>query len=362
MTHSRSRRVCGAALLLCASIMALAVPRAAQADDTLTIMGGNALPGLYGVLEIVANRAGFFKQEHIDFQEQYVSSPSLAAQLVGIGKGDLASITAEAVIQGYDKGLKLEYFFAHAARFSNVLAVPDDSPIHTLADFKGKNIGEINAGSAGEVLAQVMLGGAGLKKGDYSFSPIGLGPQALEALIDKKVDAVAYPYAEVVPMEVVGNIKMRVFRDPILQDIPNAGLASTPATIAAKGDLLKRFARAMVKASLFVRYNPAATAHFFIEAGGGGGKLTPQALALETRELTLLEDDLPAADPLNKHIGAFPLTGLQIISQTLFDYGKTSAVVPATSIATNAFVAFANDFDHRAVIAYAKAYVPGSSP
>jgi NitT/TauT family transport system substrate-binding protein len=331
-----------------------AAPAVVRADDTITAVGGNALPGLYGVLEIVAERAGFFKQEHINFVEQYVASPSAAAQLVALGKGDVASISAEAVIQGYEKGLKLQYFFAHASRFSNVLAVLDDSPIKTLADFKGKNVGEINPGSAGEVLAQVVLAGAGLRKGDFTFSPIGLGAQAIEAVADKKVDAVAYPYAEVVPMEVVGRLKMRVFRDPTLGDISNAGLASTPATIAAKGEALKRFSRALVKASLFVHYNPAVSARWFLEAGGGAGKVTPDNLAVQTRELTLLEGELPAADATNKRIGAFSMTGMQILSRTLQAYGKTTGVVPAEAIATNAYVTFANDFDHKAVIASAK--------
>jgi NitT/TauT family transport system substrate-binding protein len=342
------------AAALCALTLCSGSVPAAAADDTLTAMGGNALPGLYGMLEIVAERAGFFKSQHVNFVEQLVSSPSLAAQMVAIGKGDVASISAEAVIQGYDKGLKLQYFFAHAARFSNVLAVLDDSPIRTLSDFKGKNIGEINQGSAGELLAQVMLGGAGLKKSDVSFSPIGLGPQAIEAVIDKKVDAVAYPYAEIVPMEVVGKVKMRVFRDPILKDISNAGLASTPATIAAKGDVLKRFSRAIVMASLFVRYNPAVAARWFIEAGGGGGKLTPSALQNEMAELNQLQGELPATDPENKRIGYFSLTNMQIYSQTLYNYGKTAQLVPAAAVATNDFIPYANDFDHKAVIALAK--------
>jgi NitT/TauT family transport system substrate-binding protein len=235
-----------------------------------------------------------------------------------------------------------------------VLAVLDDSPIKTLADFKGKNLGEINPGTPAELLAELMLAGAGLQRSDYSFSPIGLGSQAIEAVVDKKVDAVAYPYAEIVPMEVVANVKMRVFRDPILKDISNAGLATTPATIQTKAELLKRFARALAMASLFVRYNPAVSARFFIQAGGGGGKLTPEALQKETLEFTELEDDLPAADPASKRIGAFSMTGVQIYSRTLYDYGKTSTVVPASAVVTNAFIDYANDFDHQAVIALAK--------
>jgi ABC-type nitrate/sulfonate/bicarbonate transport system substrate-binding protein len=210
----------------------------------------------------------------------------------------------------------------------------------------------INIGSAGEVTAELMLAGAGLKPADVTFSPIGVGPQALEAPADKHVDAIAFPTGEVVPMEVVGNVKMRMFRDPTLGDIPNAGLAASPAAIQSKADVLARFTRAVVMASLFVRYNPSVSARFFLEAQG---KTTPEAIARETRELTPLEDDLPGADPSNQRIGAFPLRDMAVLSRTLHDYGMTSTVVPAGAVVTNQFVAYANDFDHRAVIALAKA-------
>jgi NitT/TauT family transport system substrate-binding protein len=346
-----SRFARAVALAAAAALLFTGTPRAAQADDTLTILNAAIAPGLYGILEIVAQDAGFFKKEHLNFTSQLVNSPSVAAQLVATGRGDICSLSAEAVLQGYDKGLKLEYFFAHAKRFSNVLAVPADSPIQTLADFKGKNIGEINVGSAGEVTAQLMLAGAGLKKSDFSFLPIGVGPQAIEAIAGKRVDAVAFPYGEIVPIEVVGNLKMRVFRDPTLGDISNAGLAAAPATVASKSDVLKRFTRALVEASLFVRYNPAVSARFFLAAQG---KATPEAVARETIELQMLQDDLPGADPSSKRIGAFSMTGMQVLSRTLHDYGKTVSVVPASAVATNEFVAYANDFDHKAVIALAK--------
>jgi NitT/TauT family transport system substrate-binding protein len=336
----------------CATLLLASVAQPARADDTLTSMGAAVAPGLYSVLQIVAADEGFFKQEHVNFTSQLVNSPSVAAQLVATGRGDLCSLSAEAVIAGYDKGLKLQYFFSNASRFSNVLAVPDDSPIKTLADFKGKTVGEINVGSSGEVTADVMLAGAGLRKGDFSFLPIGVGAQALQAITSKQVDAIAFPTGEIVPMEVVGNLKMRTFRDPTLGDISNSGFAAAPATIQTKADVLRRFSRALVKAALFVRYNPAVAAREFLAAQG---KATPDAIAREITELKLLEVDLPAADPSSRRIGAFSLTGIQIISRTLQTYGKTASVVPAPAIVTNDFVSYANDFDHNAVIALAKA-------
>jgi NitT/TauT family transport system substrate-binding protein len=345
-------RPLGAALVACA-LLSLGASRPAIADDPITVMTSTAAPGLYGVLEFVAHDAGFYAAEHLDVRKEYVNSPSAAAALVATGRGDICTVSAEAVIQGYEKGLRLQYFIAHAGRFSNVLAVLDDSPIHTLADFKGKNIGEINVGSAGEVLADLMLAGAGLHRSDFTFSPIGTAAQALEAVVDKHVDAVAYPYGEVVPLEVVGNIKMRVFRDPILNDIVNAGLAAAPATIQAKGDVLQRFSRALVKAAILVRENPAVAARFFLQ--DAGVKITPQALSDKTRELTLLEDDLPGYDPANPRIGYMSPQGLQIYSRILADYGLTKSVVPASAIVTNQFVKFANTFDRKALIAQVRA-------
>jgi NitT/TauT family transport system substrate-binding protein len=340
------------AALACAALALAIVPRPAAADDTLTIMQGSVNPALYSVADIVADRAGFFKDEHLNVVSQLANNPSVAAALVASGKGDLCSVSAQAILQGYEKGLHLVYFLAHSARYSNVMAVLDDSPIRTLADFKGKNIGLTTIGGDGEVTARVMLAGAGITTNEVTFSPIGYGPQAVEAVADRHVDGVAYPYGEVVPMEVLANVKMRVFRDPILSDVANSGYATTAETMKTKADALKRYARAIVKASLYVHYNPQVAALWFLQASQL--RVTPQTLKNEAGELALLQGDLLAANPTNKRIGYMSPLGLGVLSKVLNDYGLTHTLVPADAITTDQFVAFANDFDHKAVIAYAK--------
>jgi NitT/TauT family transport system substrate-binding protein len=348
-----SRRSFGLGSIAWAAAAAAGARPAAAAADTLVLMASTATPGAYEALEFVARYAGFYAAEGLTIVKQYVNSPSVAAQLVASGRGDVCTASAEAILQGYEKGLHLQYFIAHAARFSNVLAVLDDSPIRTLEDFKGKNLGEISVGSAGEVTAELMLAGAGLHRNDYSFSPIGMGPQAIEAVVDRRVDGVAYPYGEIVPLEIVGNVKMRVFRDPILKDIVNAGLAAAPATIQSRGPVLARFCRALVKSAIFARENVPLTARYFLE--GAGEKVTPESLRAKTLELTLLQDDLPGSDPMNPRIGYLSPQGLEIYSRELTDYGFTHAVVPAAAIVTNQFIPFANHFDRAALIAEARA-------
>jgi ABC-type nitrate/sulfonate/bicarbonate transport system substrate-binding protein len=115
--------------LAAAFALTLGLPRAAAADDTVTMLGGSIALSLGDALDVVADQAGFYKQQHLNVVIQLVNSPSTAAALVATGKGDVCGISYEAVLQGYEKGLKLQYFFTKAARLSNVLAVLDDSPI-----------------------------------------------------------------------------------------------------------------------------------------------------------------------------------------------------------------------------------------
>jgi NitT/TauT family transport system substrate-binding protein len=339
------------AAVLC-SLPLLLAARPAQADDTLTLLGGSVSLPLSAVMTVVADKEGFFTQQHLTVVEQLVNSPSAAAALVATGKGDVCSISAEAVMQGYEKGLKLEYFFNLAPRLTNVLAVLDDSPIRSLADFKGKNIGVITIGSAGEVVGKLMLEGAGIRDTDVTFSPIGQGPQALAALMQHRVDAVAFPYPEVVPMELAGNMHMRVWRHPTLKDVSAAGMASTPDDIANKADALKKFARGLAMASVFIHDNRVASARWFLEAQGQHP--SEADVQREATSLRLLADDLPYIDPRTGKVGALPLGDIRLYAQALNSQGMTKTVVPAEAIATNAFIDYANDFDHKAIIALAK--------
>jgi NitT/TauT family transport system substrate-binding protein len=348
-----SFRTRGFALAACALLSLAVLPRPAAADDTLTVIGASSSSGFFEVLDHVALGAGFFKAEHLDVQKQYIASAAQTAQLVASGKADIASSSIEPLILGYDKGLRLQFFFGSDPQYVYVLGVLDSSPIHTLADFKGKDIGEATLGSGSEIGARSMLSGAGLAKSDFSFIPIGTGSAALTALTQGKVAGAALPAAELSLEAVAGNVTFRIFRHPILKDIGTYGFSATPATIAAKGDQLRRFSRALVKAALLTRVNPALAARYFVE--GSGQKVTPEAIANETKVLQLSQGDLAGADPSSPRIGYMSLRGIGVYTKFFADGGITNTAVPADAIVTNQFIAAANDFDHKAFIAQAKA-------
>ena len=340
--------------LVWALVTAFAGSVPARADESLSIIAG-APPNVFDLLELVAEGAGFYKAEHLAITKNWTTNAPTAAQLVATGKADVASLSVEPLLQGYDKGLRMQLFLSRQPRYSYVLAVLDGSPIRTLADFKGKDLGENSVGSAAEPAAQSMLAGVGLKKTDYSFVTIGAGAQALEAFIDKRVDGVAFPFTALAQYEVAGHVKIRIFQHPILSDIGNVGYAALPATIQTQGRRV---------AALFARHRQGGLVHPR-QSGCVGASLSPTAarrwkiyaatgLADMTRYITLIQDYLPAADPGNKRIGYLSPQGLEVYSKLLTDFGITSRVVPSSAIVTDQFIAFANDFDHQAVIALAK--------
>jgi hypothetical protein len=78
-------------------------------------------------------------------------------------------------------------------------------------------------------------------------------------------------------------------------------------------------------------------------------------LARETRLLAVSQDQLPGYDLANPALGKMSATGMGILANFLYQSGLTTQLVPTSAIVTDAFIPFANDFDHKAFIAQAKA-------
>jgi NitT/TauT family transport system substrate-binding protein len=351
--ESLSRVARGLALAGIASLAFTATARPAVADDSLTVITGAFPTAFYEVVGDVAQLAGFYKEQHLDVTVQYAGNPSVALQAIAAGKGDIASVALEPVVIGYEKGLRMVDFISRNPGLGQTLGVLEDSPIHTLADFKGATIGELSLGQPGEVITRSLLAGAGLKPGDYTFAPIGNGAQAIQALTSHKVAAAAFPSPELRIYEVQAGLKFRYFANPLLKDISDVGYVASPQTIAAKSDALKRFARATVEAAILIRENPALAARYFVE--GAGQKVTPEAVATNLRLLSISQYMLLGTDPTSKTIGLIPLRGMEVFTKFMYDNGLTTTLVPARAIVTDQFIGYANDFDHNAFIRKVKA-------
>jgi NitT/TauT family transport system substrate-binding protein len=338
-------------LLGACSIFLLAQP--APADATLSVVLSVKTPALMNALNLIAAGAGFYKDEHLLVSTTFVDGALQATQLCSSGKGDICPIGIEPLIINYGDDIRLKMFLARSSKFAYVIAVPEESPINTLADFRGKTLGVhvISAAASGVFTTQSALAAAGLRPTDYTLAPIGYEDEAANALVSGRVAGAAFPYYEFIPFIVAGR-KLRIFHHPTLENVANVGYAAAPSVLANKGNAVKRFSRAIVKASLLVRYNAAAAARFLLTAEGR--PIADESLRRKTEELLAWEEDLPAADPNNKRIGAFSLTGLAAYIQLLKDAEVTKTTIPVSQVVTEECIEFANDFDHKSVEKFAK--------
>jgi ABC-type nitrate/sulfonate/bicarbonate transport system substrate-binding protein len=159
-------------------------PRPAAADDTLTFVLGS-VPTLMDTLNLVAQQAGFYSDEHLIIQRVTVKGGAEALDSCASGATDICPMAVEALFTGYEQGIHAQFFLARAALYTYVLAVPVDSPIKSLTDFKGKSIGVHIVSPtplAGQAAVTSMLANVGLKDSDYTFVTIGFNDDALDAV------------------------------------------------------------------------------------------------------------------------------------------------------------------------------------
>lgn len=345
MTSLRILRNAAAAL----AILLLAGRAALAADDNLIFLLGDTTPPLMNALNLIANGAGFYKAEHLNVTTRLLANGStIAAHICASGTVDVCPMGIESAITSYGQGDHLKMFLTRASKFGYVIAVLDSSPIKTLADFKGKSIGvhTVNGGPSASLATQSSLASVGLTPADYKFVGIGMSDTAASALTSGRVDAAALPVYELIPYMVSG-LKLRIFYHPTLEDSANAGYLAAPSILASKHDAIQRFSRAIVKAALLIDYHPDAAAKALLTATGK--PFTPEDLKSKTAELTVWRNDLPAANPESRRIGAPSMTGMQAYIKLLQDAGALQAPVPVAEVATDEFAAFSNDFDRNAI-------------
>lgn len=339
--------------VLAAVAVLLSAAGPALADDALSVIIAKKTPPLMNALNLVAQGAGFYREEHLQITTRFTDEAIQTLMSCTSGASDICPMPIEPMLEHYDDGVRMKMFISSADTFTVVIAVPADSPARTLADLKGKAIGvHLATGAAGVFPTQSALDAAGVKPGETTMVTVGMNQEAMDALASGKVAALGLPMYEMVPFIAAG-AKLRILRHPILGHIANGGYASAPSVIATKADALGRFSRAIVKTSLLIRYNPTAAARAFLAAKGE--TFTEADVKRIAADLAAWEDDLPASDPSAPRIGEVLQGDIQRYIELLAQAGVMKRVIPASEFVTDQFVGAANDFDRKAFEARAKA-------
>lgn len=358
MRYTMKSRAIESSIAALLAFAGFAATQSAQAADKFVVAVGSPVPVISLIVEYVGQAAGLFAEENLDVEVQYTTGAPQATQLAVAGRANVARGTIEPVILGVDKGVTGKAFLATNTRLVYYIAVPKNSSIKTIADFKGKKIGvsSLSAASVPVVKSILRIGGVPFTRDD--ILPVGSTDQAISALTSGRVDALGLFSGAYYGLERAGQ-EFRYFEHPTLKDLGNGVLFASDSQLAGNKAQLCRFGKAFVRAALFANTNPEAAVRMFWKVSPASkrtGVDDKQAMAFALAELLPLLKDLDFGFPPAKRWGTFRKDAMQKYVEVLREDGLIKDSVDVNRIVTEDLIGCINDFDPAPVRAKATAW------
>jgi NitT/TauT family transport system substrate-binding protein len=324
--------------------------------------GGQVLNISYPWLEL-PGALGYWRQEGLDV-EVFIAQGSLQAiQLLVAGQADIAQINSAPLVQAaINNGIPIRDVMMNTV-IDWSLVVPQDSPIQSIRDFKGKAIGTASLGSGGVALLKSFMQANGLDpEKDVQILPTGVGPMAAGALKSDKVQGLFYWGSAIAALENTG-LTFRSFYDPEWHRLPDYSMAALQGTITRDPGMIEGVVRGAAKASLFASTNPDCARRVQWSAYPSTKPSGADEATLAKWDLHFLESSLAGMKLALDLSGGtewgkttpeqFARLQEVFLKTKLID--KTLANPADYIVDLPAFFQKANTFDHDAVVAQAKA-------
>jgi NitT/TauT family transport system substrate-binding protein len=213
----------------------------------------------------LADQLGYFRQEGIETDIQVVAGSGALMQQLATGNAEIGVSLAPSVLLGASEGVRLKVFYDVMNRNSFDLWVLDGSPIRSLPDLKGKNIGvgDVSRGDAPILRAQLQKIGLDPQR-DVNIVPLGVANRALaaEALRDGKVDAHNTAYSALATIQALleaSGVTLRCLTcDNEQLQLASEVIVVPNAVYQRDRQYMIGFGRALAKATVFAQANPDA--------------------------------------------------------------------------------------------------------
>lgn len=312
------------------------------------VLGGPPSTSLALVPFGVAQQMGFWEKQGLDVEVTGLAGQATAAQQLVAGQTQVATVGPETYLQAVssDKPIGIKAFYTWVRKATWTIVVPEDSPVQTLADLKGKSIGVAQIGKSDGKVAQQLIGqAAGISPDDVKLLPIGNGASAMQALKKGQVAAYSDGDASAAQVGALG-IKLRTLPlPPQYAAASDVTFSATPDYIKKHPDQLVALGRGWAEAVTFCKANQDACVKAFWKQYP---KAKPQnadsdyAAAAAPFKATL-DARLPKYFADNGKWGETQLAGWQQLGE-VYEYKNLDAT-KLESYFTNDLVAKMSDFD-----------------
>ncbi|MGJ7511898.1 ABC transporter substrate-binding protein [Variovorax sp. GT1P44] len=198
----------------------------------------------------------YWKDEGYDVQVIAAPGSVQAVQQLATGNVDFAQVSSNVAIQANVTSNIPARVVMNNSVIDWAVAVQADGTMQKVSDFKGKSIGIVSLASGGLPLLKSLLKANGLDPDkDVNIIATGAGAPALEALKSNRVQGLMFWNAAIAGFENAG-AKLRLFRSPDWQRLPDFSLATTQRAIDRDPAMVEAIVRGAAKASLFAVTNP----------------------------------------------------------------------------------------------------------
>jgi NitT/TauT family transport system substrate-binding protein len=307
----------------------------------------------------VATKMGWYKAEGLEVELVPLPGSSACTQAVATKEVFYALPSVEPLAIARAQGVNAKiYYTAYQGNIYGI-AVPADSPVHKIADLKGKTIGVISMGSAGVPVAKALVATAGLNpESDVTIVVAGEGAQTAAMVRGKQVDALSQFDTQYAMVENAG-VKLRLLDTKEIDRYPANGLLALDETLKSRRKEAVALAKGYAMGTVFAIANPEAAVKILYE-------VFPQTKPTGKDEATAIRDDVKV---LNARIVNWKLEKAGVkrwgenseanyaaYAEFLHKYGIIKQPVKAAELITNDLIADINKFDAAKVTAEAKGY------
>jgi NitT/TauT family transport system substrate-binding protein len=203
----------------------------------------------------VPKRLGYFAAENLDVTVVPTGGSVDAANLVGIGRIDIAGADLGPVLTAIERGGDQKVIGGLVVNFPWKIAVDPTSNIKKPEDLVGKKIGIISAGSGSSNFARAFLTGHGLKTTDVEYISTGQIGTSTLALQNKQVDAIALFASAYAGQEFTGT-KFNYLPNPAsLKGVASLSWTVNADAFNANPEIYERFLRAAFKGLIYSSTN-----------------------------------------------------------------------------------------------------------
>ena len=304
----------------------------------------------------IANKMGWFQNGA--FTVELVPLPGSVDCVKFVGTGELryALPSVEPLGALRPQGVTAKIFYTAYQGNTYSIAVPQESPIKSLDDLKGKKIGVASMASGGAIVAKAIASNIG--EPDLPIIAIGEGAQAASLMRSGQVDALALYDTQYAVIDTLG-LKLRMIPEAEFGRFPGNGFIALDNTLAKHRAEAVALAQGYAKGEIFAFANPEAAVRILWQD-------MPQTKATGKDEATALRDDVKTLEARLanmrlekggvKHWGESSLDNYQAYLDFLLKWGQIKQPIKAGEVVTNALIADINAFDPKPVVAAAKSY------